>query len=138
MVVIWGCGGPVMPELQDLGRDVHTGKTLDIIENDIDPLTEVDGIGPGRTEKTKLAWDEQKAIRKEMIFLQEHDVSCTYAIKIYKEYGDRAIEVVSDNPYRLAHDMLPPYRVRSKMPYPGPVFIGFDSPTPNHPTESPG
>lgn len=85
--------------------DCFGEKTLDIIEEKIERLTEVDGIGPGRTEKIKVAWDAQKAIRKVMIFLQGHDVSSTYAIKIYKEYGDRSIEVVSDNPYRLAHDI---------------------------------
>ena len=85
--------------------DVFGEETLDIIENDIDRLTEVNGIGKGRTDKIRIAWDAQKAIRKVMIFLQGHDVSSTYAIKIYKEYGDRSIEVVSDNPYRLAHDI---------------------------------
>jgi exodeoxyribonuclease V alpha subunit len=81
--------------------DVFGEDTLDIIESDIDRLTEVNGIGRGRTEKIRTAWDEQKAIRKVMIFLQGHDVNSTYAIKIYKEYGDRAIEVVTDNPYPL-------------------------------------
>ena len=51
------------------------------------------------------AWAAQKAIKEVMIFLQGHGVSTTYAVKIYKQYGDEAIEIVSKNPYQLATDI---------------------------------
>ena len=51
------------------------------------------------------AWAAQKAIKEVMLFLQGHGVSTTYAVKIYKQYGDQAIEVVSKNPYQLADDI---------------------------------
>jgi exodeoxyribonuclease V alpha subunit len=85
--------------------DVFGERTLDIIEDDIGRLNEVSGIGPGRIEKIQKAWTDQKAIRKVMMFLQQYGVSTTYAVKIFKEYGDDAIKVVSENPYRLAHDV---------------------------------
>jgi len=79
--------------------------TLEIIEQSPDRLIEVAGIGPGRGERIKAAWEAQKAIKEVMVFLQGHGVSTTYAVKIYKQYGDHAIEVVSNNPYQLATDI---------------------------------
>src|SRR6266568_5008992 len=52
------------------------------------------------------AWAAQKAIKEVMLFLQGHGVSTTYAVKIYKQYGDQAIDVVSRNPYQLAADIF--------------------------------
>lgn len=85
--------------------DIFKEDTLEIIENNIERLKEVDGIGPVRIKKIQKTWDEQKAIRKVMVFLQGHDVSASYAFKIYKKYGDRSIVTVAENPYRLAHDI---------------------------------
>jgi exodeoxyribonuclease V alpha subunit len=79
--------------------------TLEIIEAQCDRLIEVSGIGPGRVERIKAAWEAQKAIKEVMVFLQGHGVTTTYAVKIYKQYGDQAIETVSQNPYRLAADV---------------------------------
>jgi exodeoxyribonuclease V alpha subunit len=51
------------------------------------------------------AWEKQKAIKEVMVFLQGHGVSTTYAVKIFKQYGDAAIAKVSENPYQLAADI---------------------------------
>lgn len=80
-------------------------KTLDIIEKEPEKLLRVEGIGEHRVGLIKEAWDEQKEIRSVMIFLQSHGVSSVYASKIYKKYGKESIEVVTENPYRLAHDI---------------------------------
>ena len=80
-------------------------ETLDIIEDDTEKLLEVDGIGSIRVERIAKAWQEQKEIREVMIFLQGEGVSSTYAVKIYKAYGDKSISVVKENPYRLALDI---------------------------------
>lgn len=79
--------------------------TLDIIENQIERLSEVPGIAAKRVTLIQRAWSEQKAIKEVMLFLQGHGVSTTYAVKIYKQYGDNAIEVVTRNPYQLATDV---------------------------------
>jgi len=81
-------------------------KTLDVIEENIESLTAVDGIGEKRIGMIKIAWAEQKEIREVMLFLQTHGVSSGYATKIFKQYGDRSIEVVKQNPYRLATDIF--------------------------------
>jgi exodeoxyribonuclease V alpha subunit len=95
--------GPIMAKriVKKFGK-----KTLDIIEKDIEGLAEVDGIGEKRIEMIKRAWDEQKEIREVMLFLQTHGVSSGYATKIFKQYGDRSIQVVKENPYRLATDIF--------------------------------
>jgi exodeoxyribonuclease V alpha subunit len=84
----------------------HFGKeTLEIIEQSCSRLIEVSGIAQKRVALIEKAWAAQKAIKEVMLFLRGHDVSTTYAVKIYKEYGDQAIEVVSKNPYQLAEDI---------------------------------
>ncbi len=81
-------------------------KTLDIIESEIERLAEVDGIAKKRIGMIRKAWDDQKEIREVMIFLQTHGVSSAYATKIFREYGNRSIKVVKENPYRLATDIF--------------------------------
>ena len=80
--------------------------TLDIIENDIDRLIDVEGIGKKRVMMIKKAWDDQKEIRDVMLFLQTYGVSSSYATKIFKKYGHRSITQVKTNPYRLATDVV--------------------------------
>lgn len=80
-------------------------KTLEIIDNDPDQLRHVQGIGKGRLSKIKLCWQDQRAIRDVMVFLQTYGVSPTYAQKIFREYGPQSIAKVSENPYRLARDI---------------------------------
>ena len=79
--------------------------TLDIIEYSIERLKEVPGIAKKRVKMIQEAWDKQKAIKEVMVFLQGHRVSTTYAVKIYKHYGDESIVTVTNNPYLLATDI---------------------------------
>jgi exodeoxyribonuclease V alpha subunit len=95
--------GPVMAKriVKQFGKE-----TLDVIENDIEKLAEIDGIGKKRIGMIKNAWQDQKEIREVMLFLQTHNVSSGYATKIFKHYGNRSIQVVKENPYRLATDIF--------------------------------
>ncbi|HSV75269.1 MAG TPA: ATP-dependent RecD-like DNA helicase [Chthonomonadales bacterium] len=79
--------------------------TLDVIEEAPRRLLEVPGIGAVRMERIRAAWAEQRAVRAVMLFLQGHGVSPTYAVRIYRRYGDDAIRVVELDPYRLAADI---------------------------------
>jgi exodeoxyribonuclease V alpha subunit len=84
----------------------HFGlETLDIIEHHIERLAEVPGIAQKRVEMIQSTWEAQKAIKSVMLFLQSHGVSPSYAVKIYKQYGDESIIIVTQNPYRLATDI---------------------------------
>lgn len=79
--------------------------TLDIIEENPDALIEVEGIGKVRVERIKHSWQEQKEIKNIMLFLQSHEVSTSHATKIFKTYGNKSIQIVQENPYRLADDI---------------------------------
>ncbi|MFD3725844.1 ATP-dependent RecD-like DNA helicase [Streptomyces sp. NPDC058671] len=79
--------------------------TLDILEEAPARLIEVPGLGPKRVKNITAAWEEQKAIKEVMVFLQEVGVSTSIAVRIYKKYGDASISVVRNQPYRLAADV---------------------------------
>ena len=94
--------GPVMAErmVAHFGTDI-----LRVIEEEPQRLTEVAGVGPKRTRLVAAAWEEQKAIKEVMLFLQGVGVSTSLAVRIYKQYRDTAISVVRHEPYRLAADV---------------------------------
>ncbi|MBN1642111.1 MAG: ATP-dependent RecD-like DNA helicase [Anaerolineae bacterium] len=94
--------GPVMAEriVDRYGVD-----TLDVIEHDPGRLLDVLGIGRKRVERIRAAWAEQKQIREVMIFLQGHGVRSSWAVKVYKAFGDASIEVIQQDPYRLAREI---------------------------------
>jgi len=84
----------------------HFGLTaLDVIETDVGRLIEVPGLGPKRTKLIAGAWEEQKAIKEVMLFLQEVGVSTSLGVRIYKTYRDDSIRVVKEEPYKLAADV---------------------------------
>ncbi|MDX3182644.1 ATP-dependent RecD-like DNA helicase [Streptomyces sp. NPDC000971] len=94
--------GPVMADR----ITTHFGvDTLDIIEQHPKRLVEVPGLGPKRTKMIAAAWEEQKAIKEVMVFLQSVGVSTSIAVRIYKKYEDASISVVKNQPYRLAADV---------------------------------
>ena len=79
--------------------------TLEVIETAPQRLAEVPGLGPKRTKMIAAAWEEQKIIKEVMIFLQGVGVSTSIAVRIFKQYGERSIDVVRGEPYRLAADV---------------------------------
>jgi exodeoxyribonuclease V alpha subunit len=80
-------------------------KVFEVIETQADRLREVDGIGPVRAGRIVSAWAEQKAVREIMVFLHSHGVGTARAVRIFKTYGADAIQVMTENPYRLARDI---------------------------------
>lgn len=80
-------------------------KVFDVIEAEPDRLREVTGIGPKRAERIVAGWSEQKVIREIMIFLHANGVGTSRAVRIYKTYGNDAVQLISEDPYRLARDI---------------------------------
>ena len=80
-------------------------KVFDIIEAEPERLREVTGIGRVRAKRITDAWAEQKVIREIMVFLHSHGVGTARAVRIYKTYGVDAVQVMTENPYRLARDI---------------------------------
>lgn len=86
--------------VQKYGMDTFT-----VIEEQVESLMEVEGIGNKRVRMIAESWERQKEIKNIMLFLQEHQVSSAFASKIYKQYGNDSIGVMKENPYRLADDI---------------------------------
>ncbi|MFE6835469.1 ATP-dependent RecD-like DNA helicase [Streptomyces sp. NPDC057705] len=93
------------PKIADRIVEHFGTDTLDVIEAEPKRLIEVPGLGPKRTKLIGAAWEEQKAIKEVMVFLQGVGVSTSIAVRIYKKYGDASISVVKNQPYRLAADV---------------------------------
>src|ERR1700720_1813073 len=80
-------------------------KVFDTIEAEPERLREVTGIGPVRANRITAAWAEQKIVREIMVFLHSNGVGTARAVRIYKTYGTDAVQVMTENPYRLARDI---------------------------------
>nr|WSX51789.1 ATP-dependent RecD-like DNA helicase [Streptomyces sp. NBC_00974] len=93
------------PKIADRIVEHFGTDTLDVIEEQPKRLIEVPGLGPKRTKLIGAAWEEQKAIKEVMVFLQGVGVSTSIAVRIYKKYADASISVVKNQPYRLAADV---------------------------------
>jgi exodeoxyribonuclease V alpha subunit len=78
---------------------------FDIIDRESVRLEQVRGIGAERRRTIRTAWAEQKIVREIMVFLHSNGVSTSRAVRIYKTYGDEAVEKVRANPYLLARDI---------------------------------
>lgn len=81
-------------------------RTLEVVETESARLTEVPGVGPLRAARIRKAWEDQRAIREVMIFLQSYGVSAAFAVRIFRTYGPRAVETAREDPYRLALDVF--------------------------------
>ena len=80
-------------------------KVFDVIEAEPDRLRDVSGIGPMRAKSIASAWAEQKIVREIMVFLHSNGVGTSRAVRIFKTYGTDAVQVMTENPYRLARDI---------------------------------
>ena len=80
-------------------------RVFDVIEEEPGRLREVDGIGPVRAKRITAAWAEQKVVREIMVFLHSHGVGTARAVRIFRTYGADAVQVMTENPYRLARDI---------------------------------
>jgi exodeoxyribonuclease V alpha subunit len=94
--------GPILAK-KLVGR--FGAEVLSVIETRPSELLSVDGIGPKRRERIAQAWREAKQVREIMLFLHSHGVSTSRAVRIFKTYGEQAIEKVRSNPYALAKDI---------------------------------
>ena len=81
------------------------GEVFEVIEQAPERLLEVPGIGKVRASRIGQAWADQKVVREIMVFLHSHGVGTARAVRIFKTYGNDAVQVMADNPYRLARDI---------------------------------
>jgi len=102
-------------------------RTLSVIDESPTFLKEVKGLGPRRIQRIRESWQEQKAVRGILVFMQSHGIGTSRALRIYKTYGDQAVEVIRANPYRLATDI---WGVGFKSADDIALRIGFDRASP--------
>lgn len=93
------------PEMARRLVETFGAETMDIIEKEPEKLLRVSGIGAKRVEMIKHAWAAHREIRELQIFLQGHDIGPSFALKIFRIYGERSLEMVTRQPYRLALDI---------------------------------
>ena len=96
----------VGPSTADRIVDHFGKKTLEIIEKHPEKLSEVEGIAKKRIDLIQDSWEKQKEIKRVMIFLQSYHITTGYAVKIFKQYGKKAIERLKENPYCLVDDIF--------------------------------
>ncbi len=80
-------------------------QALEVIEKSPERLSEIEGLGKKRISSIQKGWNAQVAIKDLAMFLATHSVGTTYAVRIHKHYGDRAVHEIETNPYRLADDI---------------------------------
>ncbi len=80
-------------------------ETLRIIEEEPHRLSEVKGIASTRIEQIRKAWDRHRTLQEVMVFLRGYNISQAQAMRIVREYGDEAVRVLRENPYRLASEI---------------------------------
>jgi exodeoxyribonuclease V alpha subunit len=93
------------PRLAERIVDKFGEQTLLVIEDQPELLQQVPDIGPKRAGRIAAAWEEQKQVKEIMLFLHSHGVSTNLAVKIYKQYGNQALQAVQSNPYQMAVDI---------------------------------
>jgi exodeoxyribonuclease V alpha subunit len=93
------------PAIAERIVDIFGEDTLAIMDNDTDKLLKVEGIGRKKLVQIKKSWQDQKAVKDIMLYLQSFDISPAYALKIFHTYGKDAIKIVQENPYQLTYDV---------------------------------
>ncbi len=85
--------------------DVFGTKTFDVLDNEPERLSEIKGLTPSKQRNLIIQWQEKKQFKEVLFFLQSHDLSVQLSTKIFKTYGNQAIHIIKQNPYKLAEDI---------------------------------
>lgn len=85
--------------------DKFGAATFYVIEEKFDRLVEIKGITYDKALAVHNSFCSQRDIRKVMLYLQEFGVTPAFAMKVYKKYGYRTIDIIKENPYRMAEDI---------------------------------
>lgn len=80
-------------------------KTLEVLDNDIDKIKGVEGIGQKKFEIIKESYNEQKELKDIILYFQGHGMTTNQCIKVYKAFGANARDIVANNPYILSDEI---------------------------------
>lgn len=101
-----GCIRGIGPKWAEKIVSRFGGDTFNILDNEPDKLLEIPRFGQKRLTAVKISWAEHQGVRELMVFLQEHGIGASFAFRIYKHYEKHALDIVKENPYRLAMDVF--------------------------------
>jgi len=79
--------------------------TLRVISEESGRLREIEGIGKMRAKSIKQAWEEQKAVREVMMFLQTYGVTDALCLRLVRKYGNEAKTILESDPYRIIREV---------------------------------
>ncbi|WP_313163480.1 ATP-dependent RecD-like DNA helicase [Sedimentibacter sp.] len=99
--LIKGIGKSTAKKIVELFKE----DSFDIIQNKPERLMEIEGIGDKKASMISKSFSEHADIREIMMFLQNHDISTGYSVKIYKKYEKNTIKIITENPYKLSEDI---------------------------------
>jgi len=85
--------------------DTFGEKTIEILNNTPERLSEVPKIAQKTIQKITEAWQEKKDLRELVVFLYPYGIAMPFIYRLFKIYGANAKAVISQNPYKLIEDM---------------------------------
>ena len=85
--------------------DKFGADTLKVISEESGRLREVEGIGKKRIKSIREAWEEQKAVREVMMFLQTYGVTDALCLRLVRKYGNSAKTILETDPYRIIREV---------------------------------
>lgn len=77
-------------------------KTLDVLESSPEKLAELRGISLSKAKQMSKDFRHQAGVRRIMEFVCSFGLRPILAMRMYKFYGDDALELLRENPYILA------------------------------------
>lgn len=80
-------------------------RSLEVMSNSPEELLKIPGIGEKKLQMIKESYGEQQETREIMLFLQQYGIGPGIAVRVYKNYGEKSINVLKENPYRLADEV---------------------------------
>ena len=95
----------VGPQLAAKIVGIYKERTLETLDQYPELLLHIRGIGPKRLKRIKQSWEEQREVRRIMLFLADHGIGSSRAVRIYRTYGQEAVAKIKANPYQLADDI---------------------------------
>ncbi|MBP2032403.1 exodeoxyribonuclease V alpha subunit [Clostridium algifaecis] len=118
--------------------------TLEILDNHIERLREIEGIGKKKIDLICKSYSKQSEVRNIILFFQTYGVTPNQCVKIHKKFGTDSINIVKENPYILTEEISgigfkiadriarnfgieanSPFRIESGIKYVVSKFCGF-------------
>ena len=89
------------PKMAEKIYDAFGLTALDVLDREPERLLSISGISTAKLKKICDSYLANRGARDVVAFLTPHGITPNRAVKLYKEYGDRAMDIVKNHPYQL-------------------------------------